>query len=76
MFRSLSYVLVWILVLSNAESFFFFLQSLIKKDRGGQNDATMVEFYEKLKIAYRDPALLPVQFSGNDNMRSSLLRAA
>ncbi|XXG46923.1 hypothetical protein AAC387_Pa02g1651 [Persea americana] len=51
-------------------------ESLIKKDRGDQNDATMGEFYEKLKIAYRDPALLPVQFSGNDDRRSSLLRAA
>lgn len=54
-----------------------FLQSLIKKDREDQNDPTMAEFFEKLKNAYRDPALLPIQFSGYDDRRSSpLLRGA
>ncbi|KAK7368200.1 hypothetical protein VNO80_10224 [Phaseolus coccineus] len=48
-------------------------ESLIKKDRQDQNDATMTQFYENLVNAYKDPALLPLQFSpNNDNLRTPL----
>lgn len=49
------------------------IQCLIKKDRYDQSDATMADFYEKLVTAYRDPALVPVQYSGNSNRLSSPL---
>ncbi|KAJ1405793.1 Calcium-dependent channel, 7TM region, putative phosphate [Sesbania bispinosa] len=42
-------------------------ESLIKKDREDQNDTTMAEFYDKLVIAYKDPALLPIQYSPNSD---------
>lgn len=48
-------------------------ESLIKKDREDQNDATMPEFFNKLVTAYQDPALLPIQFSANTNSRTSPL---
>lgn len=48
-------------------------ECLIKKDRYDQSDATMADFYEKLVTAYRDPALVPVQYSGNNNSHSSPL---
>lgn len=52
-------------------------QSLIKKDRQDQNDATMTQFYENLVNAYKDPALLPIQHSqNNDNLRSPLISQA
>ncbi|XVF16675.1 hypothetical protein REPUB_Repub10bG0052700 [Reevesia pubescens] len=51
-------------------------EALIKKDRGDENDPTMTEFLEKLATTYQDPALMPVQYSRNDDGRSSpLLRA-
>ncbi|MED6210228.1 hypothetical protein PIB30_062169 [Stylosanthes scabra] len=40
-------------------------ESLIKKDRQDQQDPRMAEFYKKLVIAYKDPALLPFQYSSN-----------
>ncbi|XP_027359784.1 CSC1-like protein At1g69450 isoform X2 [Abrus precatorius] len=49
-------------------------ESLIKKDREDQNDATMTEFYDNLVNAYKDPALLPSHFSSNtDSLRSPLI---
>ncbi|KAH9740205.1 CSC1-like protein HYP1 [Citrus sinensis] len=52
-------------------------ECLVKKDREDQNDATMAEFYEKLVTAYQDPALMPVQYSGSSDGRTSpLLHAA
>lgn len=49
------------------------IQCLIKKDRYDQSDATMADFYEKLVTAYRDPSLVPVQYSGDSNRLSSPL---
>ncbi|MED6180298.1 hypothetical protein PIB30_008793 [Stylosanthes scabra] len=40
-------------------------ESLIKKDRQDQKDPRMAEFYKKLVTAYKDPALLPFQYSSN-----------
>ncbi|KAH9676605.1 CSC1-like protein HYP1 [Citrus sinensis] len=52
-------------------------ECLVKKDREDQNDPTMAEFYEKLVTAYQDPALMPVQYSGSSDERTSpLLHAA
>ncbi|XP_014633436.1 CSC1-like protein At1g69450 [Glycine soja] len=53
-------------------------ESLIKKDRQDQNDATMTQFYENLVNAYKDPALLPIQHSpyNNDSIRSPLISQA
>ncbi|XP_006574918.1 CSC1-like protein At1g69450 isoform X2 [Glycine soja] len=52
-------------------------ESLKKKDRQDQNDATMTQFYENLVNAYKDPALLPIQHSqNNDNLRSPLISQA
>ncbi|KAJ1423682.1 Calcium-dependent channel, 7TM region, putative phosphate [Sesbania bispinosa] len=52
-------------------------ESLIKKDREEQNDATMTEFYDNLVNAYKDPALLPIQYSSNtDSLRSPLISQA
>ncbi|XP_061362257.1 CSC1-like protein At1g69450 isoform X2 [Gastrolobium bilobum] len=47
-------------------------ESLIKKDREDQNDATMAEFYDKLIIAYKDPALFPIQYLSKTNTDSLL----
>lgn len=56
---------------------FLYLQSLIKKDREDQNDATMDEFFDKLVTAYQDPALMPIQFSTNtDSLYSPLISSA
>lgn len=58
-------------------SIFYIVQCLVKKDREDQNDATMAEFYGKLVTAYQDPALMPVQYSGSSDGRTSpLLHAA
>lgn len=43
------------------------------KDRADQSDATMGDFYEKLATAYRDPALVPIRYSGNSNNHSAPL---
>ncbi|KAK7407395.1 hypothetical protein VNO78_09282 [Psophocarpus tetragonolobus] len=52
-------------------------ESLIKKDREDQNDATMTQFYENLTNAYKDPALLPIHYSPNDgSLNSPLLSQA
>ncbi|KAF7828020.1 CSC1-like protein [Senna tora] len=49
-------------------------ESLIKKDREDQNGNTMDEFFDKLVIAYKDPALHPVRNTSNtDSLRSPLL---
>ncbi|XP_057416822.1 CSC1-like protein At1g69450 [Lotus japonicus] len=49
-------------------------ESLIHKDREDQNDTSMADFYDKLVIAYNDPALLPIQHSSNtDGLLSPLL---
>ncbi|XP_015956899.1 CSC1-like protein At1g69450 isoform X1 [Arachis duranensis] len=49
-------------------------ESLIKKDREDQNDPRMAEFYKKLVIAYKDPALLPFQYTSNtDDLFDPLL---
>lgn len=48
-------------------------ESLIKKDREDQMDTTMTEFYEELVIAYKDPALLPIQYSTDTDSRISPL---
>ncbi|OVA08832.1 protein of unknown function DUF221 [Macleaya cordata] len=40
-------------------------ECLIKKDRQDQNDPTMATFLDRLVTAYRDPALMPIQYSGN-----------
>lgn len=54
--------------------FGFVFQCLIKKDREDQNDATMTEFYDNLLNAYKDPTLLPSQYSSNrDSLRSPLI---
>ncbi|KAL9297203.1 hypothetical protein ACSQ67_023099 [Phaseolus vulgaris] len=39
-------------------------ECLIKKDREDQNEPNMSEFYDKLAIAYNDPALMPIKYSG------------
>ncbi|KAM3754618.1 hypothetical protein ACB098_03G179600 [Castanea mollissima] len=52
-------------------------ESLIKKDKEDQNDATMDEFFDKLVTAYQDPALMPLQFSTNtDSLHSPLISSA
>ncbi|WVZ12774.1 hypothetical protein V8G54_017304 [Vigna mungo] len=52
-------------------------ESLIKKDRQDQNGATMTQFYEDLVNAYKDPALLPLQYlPNNDNLRTPLIPQA
>lgn len=52
-------------------------ECLIKKDRHGENDPAMSTFYEKLGTAYRDPSLLPVQRSrNNESINSPLLGTA
>lgn len=48
-------------------------ETLIKKDRAYQNDATMPEFFENLATAYQDPAMVPVQYSANNDSRTSPL---
>jgi hypothetical protein len=50
---------------------------LTKRDKEDRNDPTMPEFYNNLVSAYKDPALLPLRFSGsgsrNDSLTSPLL---
>ncbi|MCH91582.1 putative membrane protein [Trifolium medium] len=48
-------------------------ETLIKKDRENQNDPTMTEFYNNLVDVYKDPALVPIQYSSNTNSLSSPL---
>ncbi|KAJ7971014.1 CSC1-like protein [Quillaja saponaria] len=48
-------------------------ECLIKRDRADQNDPTMSEFFDNLVTAYNDPALLPINYSGNSDRRSSPL---
>ncbi|KAK1273656.1 hypothetical protein QJS04_geneDACA007914 [Acorus gramineus] len=48
-------------------------EALIKKDRENQNDPTMPEFYNRLVTAYRDPALMPIEYSSNSDERTSPL---
>ncbi|KAF5958502.1 hypothetical protein HYC85_005727 [Camellia sinensis] len=49
------------------------MQSLIKKDRDDQNDPSMAEFLDELVTAYRDPALMLIQYSGRSDRNTSLL---
>lgn len=52
-------------------------ESLIKKDREDQNDPTLTEFYHNLVDAYKDPALVPIQYSSNnDSLSSPLISSA
>ncbi|KAL1317525.1 hypothetical protein HN51_069766 [Arachis hypogaea] len=52
-------------------------ESLIKRDREDENDATMSVFYDGLVNAYKDPALLPTQYSSNSgDLRSALISEA
>ncbi|GMP30646.1 hypothetical protein CsSME_00005218 [Camellia sinensis var. sinensis] len=48
-------------------------ESLIKKDRDDQNDPSMAEFLDELVTAYRDPALMLIQYSGRSDRNTSLL---
>ncbi|XP_010258239.1 PREDICTED: CSC1-like protein HYP1 [Nelumbo nucifera] len=48
-------------------------ESLIKKDKENENDASMTDFLDKLVTAYRDPALLPIQYSENRDSHNSPL---
>ena len=49
-------------------------QSLVKKDREDPNDAAMDEFYDKLVIAYKDPALQPIESPSNTStLRTPLM---
>ncbi|XP_057993573.1 CSC1-like protein HYP1 isoform X2 [Hevea brasiliensis] len=51
-------------------------ECLIKKDKEDQNEPSMAEFYDKLVTAYRDPALMPVQYARNvDRHNSPLLHS-
>ncbi|KAL9352098.1 hypothetical protein Peur_054778 [Populus x canadensis] len=50
---------------------------LIKKDMEDQNDATMSEFLDRLVTAYRDPALMPLQYSADiDSLNRPLISSA
>ncbi|KAK3222963.1 hypothetical protein Dsin_009988 [Dipteronia sinensis] len=52
-------------------------ETLIKKDRGDQDDATMGEFFDTLTTAYQDPAMLPVRYSENaDNLNEPLISSS
>lgn len=52
-------------------------ESLIKKDREDQNDPTLTEFYHNLVDAYKDPALVPIQYSSNnDSLSTPLISSA
>jgi hypothetical protein len=52
-------------------------QVLIKKDMEDQNDATMSEFLDRLVTAYRDPALMPIQYSADiDSLNRPLISSA
>ncbi|KAL4184490.1 hypothetical protein AMTRI_Chr10g1260 [Amborella trichopoda] len=42
-------------------------QSLITRDREDEKNMEMDQFYNKLVNAYRDPALLPIQFSKSEH---------
>ncbi|KAI4328491.1 hypothetical protein L6164_020842 [Bauhinia variegata] len=49
-------------------------ESLIKKDRQDRDDPNMAEFFDKLVNAYKDPALMPIQYSSNtDSLRRPLV---
>ncbi|KAJ4788170.1 Early-responsive to dehydration stress protein (ERD4) [Rhynchospora pubera] len=48
-------------------------EALIKKDREGENNPEMTDFYEKLVTAYHDPALMPLRRSFTSNDRHSPL---
>ncbi|KAF2313588.1 hypothetical protein GH714_012292 [Hevea brasiliensis] len=51
-------------------------ECLIKKDKEDQSEPSMAEFYDKLVTAYRDPALMPVQYARNvDRHNSPLLHS-
>ncbi|CAN1163007.1 CSC1-like protein At1g69450, partial [Linum perenne] len=50
-------------------------ESMMKKDKEDLNQHNMNEFYDKLITAYRDPALMPVQYvRDNDRLTSPLLQ--
>ncbi|XP_058226297.1 CSC1-like protein HYP1 [Rhododendron vialii] len=51
-------------------------ECLIKKDHEDQNDPSMPEFLDKLVTAYRDPALIPINYSGRSDGHDSLLQHA
>ncbi|GAU46556.1 hypothetical protein TSUD_241470 [Trifolium subterraneum] len=53
-------------------------KTLIKKDRENQNDPTMTEFYNNLVDVYKDPALVPIQYSSSntDSLSSPLISSA
>ncbi|KAJ6402528.1 hypothetical protein OIU84_014597 [Salix udensis] len=52
-------------------------ECLVKQDRKEQNEAGMIEFYDKLVTAYQDPALMPVQYArSTDRDTSPLLHSA
>lgn len=43
--------------------FFSLLQCLVNKDKADEREENMSEFYSKLVVAYRDPALSASQYS-------------
>ncbi|KAL5582244.1 hypothetical protein UlMin_014686 [Ulmus minor] len=49
------------------------VECLVKKDREGQNNPAMSEFFDKLVTAYRDPALLSIRYPRSTDGRSSPL---
>jgi hypothetical protein len=49
------------------------VQCLVKKDREDLNDPAIAEFYDKLVIAYRDPALMSMQYPRSTEEHSSPL---
>ncbi|XP_050271663.1 CSC1-like protein HYP1 [Quercus robur] len=51
-------------------------ECLVKKDKEDLNDPTITEFYEKLAIAYRDPALSMQYPRSTDGHNSPLLHSA
>ncbi|ONI19185.1 hypothetical protein PRUPE_3G263200 [Prunus persica] len=52
------------------------VECLIKKDREDQNDPTIAVFYDKLRTAYKDPALMPKRHPrSTDDHNSPLLQA-
>ncbi|KAE8021727.1 hypothetical protein FH972_007593 [Carpinus fangiana] len=53
-------------------------ECLVKKDRKDLNDPSIAEFYEALVTAYKGPTLMPIQYPGSSDGRSSplLLHAA
>ncbi|XP_034206706.1 CSC1-like protein HYP1 isoform X2 [Prunus dulcis] len=52
------------------------VECLIKKDREDQNDPTIAVFYDKVRTAYKDPALMPKRHPrSTDDHNSPLLQA-